>query len=259
MKKTFFMAIACLLLRGYAIAQINESDTAKYQIRASLTGNYQKGNVDLLVLRSRFDFLFSPNRNWVFKSQNNSLYQAFYDKKADNDVFSRNYLYFKPQNTFYPYIISFVSGNFRRKIDLRYFIGLGETWQVVNNKNHILKLSASAVYEGTNFSEKSYNFLEYNGNDNIKLWRATLYMAGWHYLFQKKVRFYYDAYWQPAFANKNNYRTQYDIGVDFPIWHGLSFNALYTYTHENVVIQKVKTDDKILSFGLAYNFKQNHH
>ena len=253
------MVVACFLLRGYATAQINESDTAQLQIRTSLTGNYQKGNVDLLVIRSRVDALYVPTKEWVFKSQNNSLYQAFYDKKADNDVFSRNWLYFKPQNRFYPYIISFISGNFRRKIDMRYFIGLGATGQVVNTKNHILKLSVSAVYERTNFSDKNYNFSEYNGSDNIKLWRGTLYLAGWHYLFQKHARLFYNAYWQPAFDNKNNYRTQYDIGVDFPIWQGLSFNALYTYTHENVVIQKIKTDDKILTFGLAYNFKQNHH
>ncbi len=253
------MVVTCFLLRGYATAQINESDTAQIQIRASLTGNYQKGNVDLLVIRSRVDALYAPTKEWVFKSQNNSLYQAFYDKKADNDVFSRNWLYFKPQKRFYPYIISFISGNFRRKIDMRYFIGLGATGQVVNTKNHILKLSVSAVYERTNFSDKNYNFSEYNGSDNIKLWRGTLYLAGWHYLFQKHARLFYNAYWQPAFDNKNNYRTQYDIGVDFPIWKGLSFNALYTFTHENVVIQKIKTDDKILTFGLAYNFKQNHH
>jgi Protein of unknown function, DUF481 len=257
MKKRFIIAVAYVLFCGYATAQINESDTAKYQIRASLTGNYQKGNVEILNIRSRFDFLISPSKAWVFKSQINSLYQAFYDKKADNDIFSRNYLYFKPQNRFYPYIISFISANFRRKIDLRYFVGLGETWQVVNAKNHVLKLSLSAVYEQTNFSENLYNFNDYDGSNQIKLWRGTLYMAGWHNLIDKHLRLFYDAYWQPAFDNSNNYRTQYDIGVDFPIWKGLSFNALYTFTHEHVVVQKIKTDDRILSFGLAYNFKQN--
>ncbi len=251
------MAIAAFTLRGAAIAQINESDTAKVQVRASLTGNYQAGNVELLNIRSRLDVLYAPQKDWVFKSQNSSLYQAFYDKKADNDVFSRNYLYFKPQARLYPYLISFVSSNFRRKIDRRYFVGLGETWQVVNQKNHILKLSISGVYEQTDFSESNYNFTELNGNEKINLWRGTVYIAGWHYLAERRLRVYYDAFGQPAFNSANNYRAQYDVGVDVSVWKGLSFNALYTYTHEQLVVQKIKPDDRILSFGLAYNLKRS--
>lgn len=252
------MAIAAFILRGPAIAQINESDTSKWQIRTSLSGNYQAGNVAFLSIRSKFDVLFSPTRQWVFKSQNNSLYQAFYDKKADNDVFSKNYVYFKPQNTFYSYAISFVSANYRRKIDSRYFIGLGETWQIVNKPRHFLKFSLSAVYEQTAFSEAIFNDATYNGSDKISVWRGTAYIAGGHQLFDKHLQVFYDAYWQPAFDNRNNYRTQYDIGLNFPVWKGLTVNVLYAFTQENVVVQKIKTDDAALTFGFAYNLKVNH-
>ena len=82
-----------------------------------------------------------------------------------------------------------------------------------------------------------------------------MYVGGWDYLLEKHIRFYYDAYWQPAFNNKKNYRTQVDVGLDFPVWKGLSLSALYAFTHENVVIEKVKQEDKILTFGIAYNLK----
>lgn len=243
-----------------AFGQINESDTAKWQLRASVNGNYQKGNVDILVVRSRLDFLYAPQKDIVFKTQNNSLYQAFYDKKADNDVYSRNYLYFRPLSKVYPFAIGYVSTNFRRKIDMRYFVGLGGTVQLVNTKYNVVKMSLSTVYERTTFTESKFNFLEYNGNDYIKLWRATAYISGTHLLFGQRIRLYYDAYVQPALGkgNKNNYRTQFDIGFDVPVWKGLSLNALYTFTHENVVIQKIKNDDKILAFGLSYQLKINH-
>ena len=71
-----------------------------------------------------------------------------------------------------------------------------------------------------------------------------MYSGGWNYLFNKRLRLYYDAYWQPSCSNQNNYRTQFDIGFDFPIWKGLSLNTLYTFTHENVVIASVKKEDK---------------
>lgn len=258
MKKAFLMAVASLILRGGATAQINESDTAQFQMRVSLNGNYQKGNVEILTIRSKLDFLYSLKNDWVFKSQNNSLYQAFYDKKADNDVFSRNYLYFKPHNKFYPFGIGYISSNFRRKIDWRYFVGAGGTWQVINTKNQVIKLSLSAVYEQTQFKENLYNYAEYNGNNQINTWRGTVYLAGWAYVLEKRCRFYYDAFWQPAFNNAHNYRTQFDLGFDLPLYKGLSLNALYTFTHENVVIQKIKNNDKILTFGLSYYFKINH-
>lgn len=257
MKKGIITAVIFLLGWASVFAQLNESDTLHFQFRANLTGNFQDGNVKLTVIRSKLDFTYSAHPFWVFKTQNNSLYQAF-AAKADNDIFSRNYLYFKPQNIVYPFGIAYISTNYRRKIDTRFFAGAGATWQLIHSHNNVLKLSASAMYESTKFNGNTFNYSEFNGDDKSKVWRGTLYMAGWHNLFEKHLRLYYDAYWQPAFNNNNDYRIEYDIGLDFPIWKGFSFNVLYAFKHENVVITKIKPDDKILTFGLAYNFKQNH-
>ena len=251
----YILAIALLPAGGSVIAQINESDTARFQMRIGLTGNYQNGNVEVTTLRGKADLLYTSVKNMVFKSQNVSLYQAFYGNKADNDVFSRNYLYFRPQGKIYPFAIGYVSANYRRKIDVRYFAGAGATWQLWNTRAHVVKISASAVYESTSFNGTVYNFSEYNGNGRITLWRGTAYLGGWSYLFGRRLRLYYDAYWQPAFGNSRNYRSQFDVGVDFPLWKGLSFNALYTYLHENVVVEQIKRDDRILTFGLTYLIK----
>lgn len=250
------MIIMLLLSLGKIFAQLNESDTLRFQLRASLSGNYQQGNVVYFALRSKLDLTFAPYKKWVLKSQNNSLYQAFFSQKADNDIFSRNFLYYNPRGRIYPFAIAYVSSNFRRKINNRYFAGAGATWQAVNTKNHVLKFSASAVYEATKFNADTYNYDEYNGNSNINLWRGTLYLAGQHYLFERQIRLFYDAYWQPSFDNADNYRTQADAGMDFPVWKGVSMSILYTLTHEHVVAQNIKQEDKILSFGLAYNFKR---
>ncbi len=258
MKQQFFLLIIFLLSWAIPKAQLNESDTVKFQLRASVSGNYQQGNVALLAIRSKLDFTFSPIKQFVFKSQNSSLYQEFGNRKADNDLFSRNYLYWQPQHKVYPFGITYVSSNFRRKIETRFFAGAGITFQLVQTQFHVLKLSASTVYETNSFKGTLYNKAEYNGSNRINLWRGTLYAAGWNYLLNHKLRLYYDAYWQPAFNNKNNYRTQYDIGVEIPLWKGFNFTALYIFTHENVVINNIKQQDKILSFGFSYNFKQKH-
>lgn len=254
MKGTTGITILILFCTVNCFAQLNESDTAKFQMRLSLTGNYQQGNVEVLNIKSKIDYSFSIHRTWVFKSQNSSLYQAFYSKKSDNDIFSRNYLYYKPQNKVYPFAIAYISTNFRRKINSRYFAGAGITIQALNIKKTVLKISASAVYENTNFKATGFNYPEYNGTDKINLWRGTLYAGGWSYILQRRVRLYYDGYWQPAFNNRHNYRAQFDIGADAPLWKGLSFNTLFALTHENVIINNILKNDKMLTFGLAYTF-----
>jgi Protein of unknown function, DUF481 len=260
MKRKYKLSLLCfgLLACVHAIAQLNESDTLKLQLRATVSGNYQQGNVALLAVRSKFDFTVAPVKQFVFKSQNSSLYQEFGNRKADNDLFSRNYLYWKPQNKVYPFGIAYISSNFRRKIDTRFFAGAGVTYQFVQKQFHVLKLSASVVYETNRFNGTVYNKPEYNGSNQINLWRGTLYAGGWNYLFNRKLRLYYDMYWQPAFNNSNNYRTQYDVGADIPLWKGLNLSILYMFTHEHVVISNIKQQDKILSFGFSYNFKQKH-
>lgn len=239
-------------------AQLNESDTVKFQLRATVSGNYQQGNVALLAIRSKLDFTCSPVKQFVFKSQNSSLYQEFGNRKADNDLFSRNYLYWRPQKKVYPFGIAYISSNFRRKIETRLFAGAGVTYQFVQKQFHVLKLSASTVYETNRFKGRVYYKREYNGSNQINLWRGTLYAGGWNYILNRKLRLYYDVYWQPAFNNSNNYRTQYDVGADIPLWKGLNLSVLYIFTHENVVISNIKQQDKILSFGFSYNFKQKH-
>lgn len=254
--KKYLIPVVFLLFATDAFSQLNESDTVTFQSRATISGSYQQGNVALLAVRSKLDFTYSPVKQFVFKSQNSSLYQEFGNAKADNNLFSRNYFYWRPQKKVYPFGIAYISSNYRRKINVRFFAGAGVTHQLVQKQFHVLKLSASAVYETNRFKGTVYNKTEYNGSNQINLWRGTLYAGGWNYLLNRKLRLYYDVYWQPSFNNSNNYRTQYDVGADVPLWKGLNLSVLYIFTNENVVINNIKQQDKILSFGFSYNFKQ---
>ena len=94
-----------------------------------------------------------------------------------------------PQGRVYPFAIAYVSTNFRRKIEYRYFAGAGVTWQVVKTRPWVLKLSASAVHESTQFDGTVYNRSEYDGKGKISLWRGTLHTAGFQhavYLYARK-------------------------------------------------------------------------
>lgn len=239
-----------------AFAQLNESDTAYFQLRAGATVAWQQGNVGLLVLRGRLEIVSNSKNPVVFKTQNNNLYQEFSGYKADNDINSRNYLYYQPFKKVYPFAMIFLQTNYRRQIDFRWFGGAGATWQFVQKKHTNMKLSASLVYEATNFRNSVFNENFYNGNNTISLWRATTYLAGWHRLFAGKMKLYYSAYLQPGLDDVSNHRAQAEAGLDFPVWEGLNFLAQYGFYYEQIVIKTVKQEDRILTFGISYQLKK---
>lgn len=244
------IALPCIIQ-----AQINESDTARVQLRSSITGNYQHGNVQLFALRGRIE-LSAAGKNFVFKTQNNGLYQSFFKTKADADLFSRNFLYYRPQQRVYPFVMGFVASNYRLKIDTRVFVGGGATWQMIKSSKSNLKLSASMVYEQTNFSRSQFNNTHYTGQKQIRLWRATSWLAGQHRFNENGLRLHYTIYYQPGLDGQNNYRLSGEAGLDFPIYKGLGFTMLYTNLYEQVVVSGVQQRDALFSFGLNYQLKK---
>lgn len=247
------LAVLFLLvgLGGSASAQLNESDTLRLQYRTALTGNVQTGNLEALTLVGRLELSAAPGAQWAVKTQNTVRYQAFFGRKADSDFDSRNFLYAGQQRALYPFAMAFLSGNFRRKINFRWFAGPGLTWQAIRRAGHVLKISLAGVYEATDFAGTTYNFPEYAGSARIGTWRATARVFGQHQVLSQRLRLFYEFYWQPSVEQANNYRWLADMGLELPVWKGLSFHTHLLYTRENVVIAGVKPEDLIFTFGIS--------
>jgi len=245
-----------LLFRGITFSQLNESDTTRFQFRVGSSGIWQKGNVEILVIRSRFELVSNGKKNLVFKSQTNHLYQEFGNKKADNDVYVRSFLYFKPKSQYYPFVMTFIQSNFRRNIAYRWFVGAGGTFQALRKTHTNLKISASLVKEDTRFRKDIFNQSHYDGNKNISVWRGTIYFASIHKLLENKMKIYYNGNWQPAFDKVPNNRAQLDMGLEISVWKGLNLQFEYLVNYEQVVAEKVKEVDRILTFGINYQIKK---
>ncbi|MDA9775056.1 DUF481 domain-containing protein [Algibacter sp.] len=240
-----------LFLPIFLSAQINESDTLNLKANLSLTGFYQGGNVETLIFRAKSDLSFKPLKKWVFKTKNSYVYQEFGKEKADEDILSLNFLYFNPERKIYPLLLGFVSTNFRREINLRYLLGAGVTYQILNKKNNWLKLAISSEYEQTDFGKGNFNLSEYNGNKSLNTFRGTIWVNGKYHLFKKKVIVNHEFYFQPSLEQSNNFRWQADAGLELPIWEFLNFKINYLHTFESVVIENQKREDNILTFGFT--------
>ena len=248
MKKLLYILLFIPML---LTAQINESDTLKVKAKLSLTGFWQSGNVETFIFRARTDVSVVPLKNWVFKTQNSYVYQAFGGDKADEDILSLNFLYLNPKKRFYPLFLGFVSTNFRREIDVRYLFGAGVTYQVINTDKSWLKLSLTSEYEHTNFTKTNFNIIEFNGQETINTMRGTIWLNGKYHLFKKKIIITHETYVQPSLSKKNNYRWQSDVGLELPVWKYLNFKVNYLHTFESLVIANQKQQDKFLTFGFT--------
>lgn len=232
-------------------AQINESDTLGTKASLTLNGFYQEGNVETLIFRVKSEVSVKLWKKSVFKTNNSYVYQEFGRKKADEDVLSLNFLYFNPEKRIHPVVLGFFSTNFRRKIDLRYLIGAGVTFQIIDNQKNWLKLSVSSEFEETDFSRARFNRSEYNGNGSISTIRGTIWVGGRYNLFEDKIIATHESYYQPSLEESNNFRWRADIGLELPIWEFLNFNVNYLQIFESIVIANQKRQDRFLTLGFT--------
>lgn len=245
------IALILLLLPTLLIGQINESDTLDVKAGLSISGLYQGGNVETLIFRAKTDLSLRTGKNFVFKNQNSYVYQEFGNVKADEDILSLNFLYLNPEKRIYPFVLGFVSTNFRREIDLRYLMGTGVTFQLINIEYYWLKISLSSEYERTNFKRASFNLEEYNGAESINTFRGTIWVNGKYHLIKNKMILLHESYFQPSLQKSNNYRWQADVGLELPLSKFLNFKISYRHTFESIVIENQQQQDRFLTFGFT--------
>lgn len=248
MKKWFFIL---LVLPLSLLGQTDSSDSLKLKADLAITGFWQRGNVETVIFRARSEVRYQPFRKWVFKTTNSYVYQEFGRQKADEDILSLNFLYFNPERKTYPLLLGFASTNFRREIDLRYLLGAGVTYQLIDKKEHSLKVALSGEFEQTDFDRARFNLSEYNGERTITTWRSTLWIKGRYQLFDKKLILTHESFYQPSLERGNNYRWQADIGIELPVWKHLNFKVNYLNTFESIVIENQEQEDRFLTFGLV--------
>lgn len=236
-------------------AQLEEADTNRTAWLGALRGAYQQGNVELLRVVGQLDATCRWKGDWAFKTENEWLYLRFFGAMADNDLLSRNYLYWQPNRKFYPYAMVYASSNFRRKIEHRYFGGMGLTYNLLSDEKHLVKASTNVLWEQSRFAIGDFNDDRYDGKSDIRVLRASLYVQGRHLLAGTKVTLFYKGYWQPAIQDRANYRYSIETGLVAQLVKAWSLQTKAVYSHENLVDFEVRSRDFIWTWGLIYSRK----
>ncbi|MCB0490144.1 MAG: DUF481 domain-containing protein [Cyclobacteriaceae bacterium] len=233
-----------------AFAQLNESDSISWQVKAAFTGSILDGNIARTLLLNRIE-LINANPTWGLSTRNDYQYGRTFKKLSESDLISYNFIYYHPQARIYPYVMGLVETNLRRKIDFRYQVGPGLSWNIVQNQSHVVKLSATATFESTRFNGSTFEEVIYDGSNVIETWRATGRIFARHQL-ASKVRVSYEFWLQQSIQEKVNFRYHAEASLEIPFSQKLAFRSSVRYSYENIQLIGLKPFDLLWTYGLSY-------
>lgn len=233
-----------------------EGETKSFALLANLNGSFIKGNFDRDLVVSNLDFTVSDSSlNYLgFRSANNYQLGYLFNRNTENDLLSRNFVYIFQNKDLYPYLMYWAETNLRKKINQRHQIGLGLSYKLIddnsNSKNNKLKISFTFTKEFVNFDNNNFNFKGYT-NSELNFSRFTIRAIG-HFDLTQTMFLDFEAWQQQDISNIDNYRTYFDLSMNFKIYDNVSFRVSSNYNKESMYVKGLKPYDFITLFGLGY-------
>lgn len=247
-----------LLYGGNTFGQLDEADTARWQLNAVAALRLNDGNVERLIITPELNFSHLQNdKQWGFSARQRYTYGTFGPFKTEDDLLSRNFIYLKPRSRFYPYIMAWFQTHARQQLAFRYQVGPGITWAVVRKTTHVLKLSGTITHERNTYRQSN---LETFANANIKeyeVFRLTGRIFGNHSFSSNNVSLYYEFLFQQSVNSKDNWRIFAETGVNTRISNRFSMRSYLNIEYQTVYIEGQKPEDLILNIGLNYRTFRN--
>jgi hypothetical protein len=255
----FLTFVLFFVLSMRVVGQSQSKDTIDYDLHVSSTFILSGGNLERTVTQNRL-WGSVGNRKWEFVTENSYRYGRNFTRVVENDLLTRNYIRFLPDNKLYGFILATYEDNFRRSIENRWQLGGGGAYNFYKKHRDFLRTSAALVYEEADYKFNTFNLSEYNGNFSIEETRGIIRMGGLHTILQNHLSIRHDTWFMLGFNNTQNYRWHSLIGIQASIYKGLAFKTDFDYTYENLTISNnnpfgfpSSTSDWIVSFGLSYD------
>ncbi len=253
MRKYTYVVI--LVVAGFACTrpaycQLNESDSLRWQFKASATASLLNGILDRFITVNKLEAGHALE-HFGFSTRNDYQYGTFGPSTTENDLTSFNYIYLNPRSRVYPYLMVLAEVNYRRQLTQRYQPGVGVSWNVMRKPHHFLKLSATASYETSTYKGTRFTYLEDTTRNVVNTARLTARAYGRHRLFNNKLRAFYEFWFQQSVQVQQNYRLYAEAALELPITKHFSFRANGRFTYENIQLLGLKPYDLYATLGVS--------
>ena len=246
-----YSTFLCLLVFPCCLrAQLSETDTTAWQYLISASGSITRGNAERVLLLNKAE-IKHVQQPWGFITSNTYRYGTLSRVKREDDIGTKNYLYWHPHHRLYPYGLLWVESNLRQKLGVRWMLGGGVTKVAVQQPDLLIKLTAGFVWEKNRYL-KDVPELESRGNGyEPSRWRARLFarFAAWEGAVKGNV----EAWYMPAWNFNSDYRYYIDGNIDVPVKAGWSFRAHGQFLYNNWIVPGTSRGDLLITYGLLWS------
>lgn len=232
-------------------AQLSETDTMRLQYNLSTTGTLSKGNVERFLVITKGEL---KHRSAQFGMITSNTYRAgtIRGAKTEDDIISKNYFYLRPDQQIYPYQLTWLERNWRRRIDFRYQLGLGVSFVPVKQEGQLFKISLTAIHERTYFRDSNFRHAPEAESSRIDSWRGRVRVFGRHDLFDEKVQWHYEFWAQQSPFKRYDRRYYFESSLEIPLVKNFALELALNYLWENIALEEVKQHDLFLTFGASW-------
>ncbi len=231
-------------------AQLKDSDTLRWGYRLTAQSSLSTGNVDRWLVLGGAEAL-GVGRVVGFKSSNDYRYGTFGARVTENDWSSRNFVYLHPRRRLYPYAMGLIEGLERRAIELRYQLGVGVTYVVLRQAKHVIRVSATPVFEASHYRRAQFNREALTDDERWNSWRLTARMAGQHQ-FTAGVRLSYELWAQPSLSRGADTRALSDVSLTWAFGKRLALRTTHQLSYDQIVQVGYKSLDSFWLIGLQW-------
>lgn len=247
--KKISLLLFCTGILFASKGQLNKLDSTAFTARLACSGSLLEGNVSRLLLVNRLDLNYA-GQQWGYSNRTDYQYGEKNRSLSENDLVAYNFFYYQPAKKIYPFIMTIVETNYRRKILFRYQAGPGITYTLVKKPISLLRASFSATYEHTRFKEHQFENLADTSSNTIATYRITPRIYGVHALWKGKLNIVYELWLQQSIEHAANYRFFLEQGWEVPLIKHLDLKTTIRYTYENVRLKGLKAYDLFWVFGI---------
>jgi hypothetical protein len=239
-----------LLMSHAAAAQLNEADTLRLRVRATVSGSWLEGNISRLLVINRVEAAYAQP-GWGFATRTDYQYGSIRHRRTENDVDSWNFVYRHPLARAYPYAMLVVETNYRRQVENRLQPGVGVSYSLLHQAPHLLRLSLTGAWEQTRYGGTRFEHRPDTTASVIETWRVIGRIFGQHRLIERRLRVLYEVWYQQALRARANYRYRAEGTLEAPITKHVALRATARYSYENVVLVGIKPNDLFITYGLT--------
>ena len=258
--KLRIITLSFILSSAFNLASSQDQNIDQKPITSSLdfglNGIIYDGNVNRVLLINTLGYVLNnEKRNFQVLSFDSYVYGTVGSFKTENDFRSANYLILNANKKFNP-VFSFFYEKIKLKgIDALVKPAVGIQYQLVTNKNLIMRPQLMVGYAWQNYAGSNFTDFDNNGEESINGANANLALYTVYNTFGGRLNFILFGIYQMGIEESKQRRLWFDLKAQIPVWKVLFVRLSLNNYFENIALEGRQKNDFSFNYGIGVKLK----